>query len=244
MLNVIALAVLPALILLFYTYQQDKMQREPVKMIVKGFFYGCLSVFFSFLISVPSLNLGLFSEQLNSFPDAVRQAFFGAAIPEETAKLFCLWLFLRKNPYFDERMDGIVYAVCVGMGFAAFENIEYLFAAGTDWITTGIGRSLTAIPGHFGFAVLMGYYYSLYHFDNYKAPGAGLKMWLYPVLGHGIYDTVAMMAAVTPQLSGAITIAILLFCFQMVKWARRSMQKHLVADSNDFGPTNDIDLQV
>ena len=53
MLNVIALAVLPALILLFYTYQQDKMQREPVKMIVKGFFYGCLSVFVSFLISVP-----------------------------------------------------------------------------------------------------------------------------------------------------------------------------------------------
>ena len=32
MLNVIALAVLPALILLFYTYQQDKMQREPIPM--------------------------------------------------------------------------------------------------------------------------------------------------------------------------------------------------------------------
>ena len=244
MLNVIALAVLPALILLFYTYQQDKMQREPVKMIVKGFFWGCLSVFFSFFISVPSMNLGLFPSEIHSFWDAFRQAFFGAAIPEETAKLLCLWLFLRKNPYFDERMDGIVYAVCVGMGFAAFENVEYLFAAQTDWVTTGIGRSLTAIPGHFGFAVLMGYYYSLNHFDNYRSSGAGLKMWLYPVLAHGIYDTVAMMSAVTPQLSGAITIAILLFCFQMVKWARKSMQKHLVADSNDFGPTDDIDLQV
>ena len=245
MLNVIALAVLPALILLFYTYQQDKLQREPVKMIVKGFFFGWLSVFCSFLISVPSLNLGLFSQQLNSFSDAFRQAFFGAAIPEETAKLFCLWLFLRKNPYFDERMDGIVYAVCIGMGFAAFENIEYLFASGTDWVTTGIGRSLTAIPGHFGFAVLMGYFYSLYRFDRSKAPGAGLKMWLYPVLAHGLYDTVAMMGAVTPQLNGAITIAILLFCFQMVKWARKSMKKHLEADSADnFGTMDDIDLQV
>lgn len=243
MLNVIALAVLPALILLFYTYQQDKMQREPVKMIVKGFLWGCLSVFFSFFISVPSLNLGLFPQELHSFGDALRQAFFGAAIPEETAKLLCLWLFLRKNPYFDERMDGIVYAVCVGMGFAAFENIEYLFAAGTDWITTGIGRSLTAIPGHFGFAVLMGYYFSLYRFDKYRAPGAGLKMWLYPVLGHGIYDTVAMMAAVTPQISGAITIAILLFCFQMVKWARKSMQKHLIADASDNGMGGDLDIQ-
>ena len=243
MLNVIALAVLPALILIFYTYQQDKMQREPVKMIAKGFGWGCLSVFCSFFISVPSMHLGLFPDGINSFWDAFRTAFFGAAIPEETAKLFCLWMFLRKNPYFDERMDGIVYAVCVGMGFAAFENIEYLFAAGTDWVTTGIGRSLTAIPGHFGFAVLMGYYFSLNHFDKYRAPMAGLKMWLYPVLAHGIYDTVAMMATVTPQLSGAITIAILLFCFQMVKWARQSMKKHLIADASDYGMGGGVDIQ-
>ena len=242
MINVIALAVLPALILLYYTYQQDKMQREPVKMVAKGFGFGCLSVFCSFFISIPSMRLGLFPEEINSLGDAVRQAFFGAAIPEETAKLFCLWLFLRKNPYFDERMDGIVYAVSVGLGFAAFENVEYLFAAGTDWVTTGIGRSLTATPGHFGFAVLMGYYYSLYHFDRYRAPGAGLKMWLYPVLGHGIYDSIAMMSAVTPQLSGAITIAILMLCFQMIKWARKSMQKHLIADASDYD-TGGVDIQ-
>ena len=243
MLNVVALALLPAVILLFYTYQQDKMQREPVKMILKGFGWGCLSVFCSFFISVPSMRLGLFPDEITSFWDAFRTAFFGAAIPEETAKLFCLWMFLRKNPYFDERMDGIVYAVCVGMGFAAFENVEYLFAAGTDWVTTGIGRSLTAIPGHFGFAVLMGYYFSLNHFDKYRAPGAGLKMWLYPVLAHGLYDTVAMMATVTPQLSGAITIAILLFCFQMVKWARQSMKKHLIADASDYGMGGGVDIQ-
>ena len=243
MLNVIALAVLPALILLFYTYQQDKMQREPVPMIAKGFGWGCLSVFCSFFISVPSMRLGLFPDEIGSFWDALRTAFFGAAIPEETAKLFCLWMFLRKNPYFDERMDGIVYAVCVGMGFAAFENIEYLFAAGTDWVTTGIGRSLTAIPGHFGFAVLMGYYFSMNHFDKYRAPMAGLKMWLYPVLAHGLYDTVAMMASVTPQLSGAITIAILLFCFQMVKWARQGMKKHLIADASDYGMGGGVDIQ-
>ena len=243
MFNVIALAVLPAIILLFYTYQQDKMQREPVKMVVKGFFYGCLSVFCSFLISVPSMRMGLFTEEINSFWDAFRTAFFGAAIPEETAKLFCLWLFLRKNPYFDERMDGIVYAVSVGMGFAAFENIEYLFAAGSDWVTTGIGRSLTAIPGHFGFAVLMGYYFSLNHFDKYRAPGAGLKMWLFPVLAHGAYDTVAMISSFSPEMSGAITIAILLFCFWMVKWARKSMKRHLIADSSNYYSGGGVDIQ-
>ena len=158
MLHVIALAVLPALILIYYTYQQDKLQREPVKNLVKAFFYGWMSVFASFLISMPSMWMGLFPQEIKSMGDAFRMAFFGAAIPEESAKLFLLWLFLRKCKDFDERMDGIVYAVCVGMGFAAFENIEYLLAAGSDWVTTGIGRSLTAIPGHFAFAVIMGYY--------------------------------------------------------------------------------------
>ena len=55
------------------------MQREPVKMIIKGFLFGCLSVFCSFFISVPSMALGLFPEEIGSFTDAFRQAFFGDA---------------------------------------------------------------------------------------------------------------------------------------------------------------------
>lgn len=231
MFHVIALAVLPALILIYYTYQQDKLQREPVKQIVKAFFYGCASVFASLLISVPLMNMGAFPQEITSLGGAVKTAFLGAAIPEETAKLFLLWLFLRKCKDFDERMDGIVYAVAVGMGFAAFENIEYLFASGSNWVTTGLSRSVTAIPGHFGFAVIMGYYYSLHHFDGYRAPGAGLKMWLYPVVAHGLYDTIAMSAAATPEISGIVSIAILLLCFWMLKWARNRMKVHLLADS-------------
>lgn len=234
MLKVIALAVLPAFILMYYTYQQDKLQREPVKNLVKAFFFGWLSVLASLCISIPSMSLGLFPSEIHTMGDAFRTAFFGAAIPEETAKLFLLWLFLRRCKDFDERMDGIVYAVCVGMGFAAFENIEYLFASGSEWVTTGIGRSLTAIPGHFAFAVIMGYYYSLNHFDKYRAPLAGLKMWLYPVLAHGIYDSVAMISNVTPEISGIITIVILLGCFWAVKQARKRMSLHLVADSQDI----------
>ena len=234
MIHVIALAVLPALILVYYTYQQDKLQREPVKNLVKAFFYGWLSVFASFVISLPCMRMGLFPQEIHSLGDAFRTAFFGAAIPEESAKLFLLWLFLRKCRDFDERMDGIVYAVCVGMGFAAFENIEYLFASGSGWVTTGIGRSLTAIPGHFAFAVIMGYYYSLNYFDKYRAPLAGLKMWLYPVLAHGLYDTIAMSAEVTPELSGVISIVILLGCFWALKWARKRMQTHLTADTYDI----------
>ena len=241
MLSVLALAVLPALILVYYVYQQDSLQREPAKNLVKAFFYGAASVFASLLISVPSMRLGLFPQEIHSGLDAFRSAFFGAAIPEETAKLLLLWLFLRKCKDFDERMDGIVYAVCVGMGFAAFENVEYLLGAGSQWVTVGLSRSLTAIPGHFGFAVVMGYYFSLHYFDRYRAPLAGIKMWLYPVLLHGTYDWIAMSQEVSPELSGAIALAVLLLCFGMLKWARKHMKEHLITDS--FTHTTTIDEQ-
>ncbi len=241
MLIVFALAVLPALILVYYVYTQDKLQREPTKNLVKAFFYGGGSVFASLLISVPFMKMGLFPQEIHTTIDAFRTAFFGAAIPEETAKLVLLWLFLRKCKDFDERMDGIVYAVCVGMGFAAFENLEYVIGAGSQWVTVGLSRSLTAIPGHFGFAVVMGYFFSLYYFDSYRAPLAGLKMWLYPVLLHGTYDWIAMSQQVTPELSGAIALAILLLCFSMLKWAQKHMKKHLIADS--FIHTTGVDEQ-
>ena len=71
------------------------------------------------------LGMNIDNQVYGSFAEAVGDAFFLAAIPEEVAKLFMLWLLLRKNPFFDEHFDGIVYAVCVGLGFAGFENCSF-----------------------------------------------------------------------------------------------------------------------
>lgn len=72
---------------------------------------------------IPLGLIGVFHTEVTSILGSVSTAFFGAAIPEEIAKFFMLWLLLRKIRYFDEKMDGIVYAVCVSLGFEALENI-------------------------------------------------------------------------------------------------------------------------
>lgn len=94
------------------------------------------------------------------------QAFGVAALLEEAFKLLTLWVVLRKNPYFDEHFDSIVYAVCVGLGFAAVENIFYVFSE-EERVTVAVSRALLAVPGHYAFAILMGYYYSIYHFVDH-----------------------------------------------------------------------------
>ena len=123
-------ALAPAAWLLWTIYQKDSDQPEPKKWLAKGFVYGIGSAFPSLAISMPTsmvLGMNIDNQVYGSFAEAVGDAFFLAAIPEEVAKLFMLWLLLRKNPFFDEHFDGIVYAVCVGLGFAGFENICYLF---------------------------------------------------------------------------------------------------------------------
>lgn len=114
---VILAAVTPAAWLLWTIYRKDSAQPEPTKWLLKAFSYGVLSVFLSFVISIPtSIVLGwdIDKQIYSSFVEAIMDSFLLAAIPEELAKLFMLWLLLRKNPFFDEHFDGIVYAVCIG----------------------------------------------------------------------------------------------------------------------------------
>ena len=217
---ILAAALLPAVILMIIILVRDREHPEPVSWLARGVFYGVLSAFGSLAISMPLLSTGLITEHYTTPFQAILMAFGGAAIPEETSKLFFLWLLLRKNPYFDEYFDGIVYAVCIGLGFAAFENVGYLFDAGDHWAFTAIARGLLSVPAHFFFAVLMGYYYSLVHFGHNPFRNA-ILMWVAPVLAHGIYDAIAMSTSLTPRMEGIFSIALLLFCNELRKLCQR-----------------------
>ena len=112
---ILLIALLPVVILVYYIYHKDKKSPEPTGQLVKAFFYGILSVPLSFCMSIPLGLIGVYPAETTSILGSISTAFFGAAVPEEIAKFFILWLLMRKNPYFDEKMDGIVYAVCVSL---------------------------------------------------------------------------------------------------------------------------------
>ena len=238
-------ALLPVVILLLYIYRKDKMQPEPVGQIVKAFLLGLLTVPLSFFVSVPSEMIGLYSDNVFSVMDAFRISFFGAAIPEEAAKLFILWLVLRKNKYFDEKMDGIVYAVCVSMGFAALENITYLISNLDSYMEVGVSRAFTAIPGHFCFGVVMGYYYSLAAFDKKDRQRNRILTFAAPVIVHGLYDTIlfaseAVVDSFSPidenvvlLVSVFFTALFIYFCFKMWKFGSLKIKQHIANDKED-----------
>lgn len=221
------LAVSPAIILLTYIYIVDKQQREPIPQLLKGFAYGIVSAFLAVPAALFLADTQFYTDTFTNIIDALRTAFYGAALPEEAAKLFMLWLLVRKNQYFDERLDGIVYAVAISMGFAAFENILYLVDNYEEWLSVGIMRAVLSVPGHYAFAVLMGYYYSKVHFGISNAPKDKLMILLAPVLVHTIFDWILFTISISPALATILTIIFIIFVIKMHKYANARIKEHL-----------------
>ncbi len=239
-------ALLPVLVLIYYINSKDSLSPEPVGQLVRAFLLGLLSVPLSFMVSVPLMYLGFFSDEVTSVSDAIRTSFFGAAIPEEAAKLFILWIVVRNNKYFDEKMDGIVYAACVSMGFAALENVLYLTRNIDSYMATGIARAFTAVPGHLCFGIVMGYYYSLATFDKNNVKRNRILTFVAPVIVHGLYDSILIAAAalmeslteVNEEIAGVVGLAFIVlfiyFCFKMWKFGSQKIKEHLKNDEEDM----------
>lgn len=222
-------ALLPAILLWTYIWKQDA-QPEPTNRLVKAVLYG-VGIGIPVALLEMVIERVLFGGDPTTLFGTTVQAFFVAALPEESFKLLALWLVLRKNPYFDEHFDGIVYAVCVGLGFAALENVLYVVGAEENWFSVAVTRALLAVPGHYAFAVLMGYYYSVYHFVDRSSRTAACIL-LVPVVAHGVYDALALSSTVNPYLGGISSIVLIYFCIKMHKSAKSKVLALIERDSN------------
>ena len=216
-----AAALLPAAILWLYIWKKDS-QPEPTSWLIKAVLLGvgiCIPV----VIVEIGIEFLLFSAGIapTDLVGTTIRAFVVAAIPEETFKLLALWLILRKNPHFDEHFDGIVYAVCVGLGFAAIENVFYILGE-EEWMSVAVSRALLAVPAHYAFAILMGYYYSVYHFVDHSIKNTICILFI-PVMAHGIYDAIALSGSANPYIGGVSFLVLIFFCIKMHKVAKSKM---------------------
>jgi RsiW-degrading membrane proteinase PrsW (M82 family) len=143
-----------------------------------------------------------------------------AGLIEEGFKFRAFKWLIYDNNEFDEPYDGILYAVMISLGFAAFENILYvalwtfkLGSLGTYQI--GVSRAMFAVPAHAFFGAIMGYYFGLAKFSGNKDAKRMfiLKALGYPILAHGLYDFFLF----TRTAAGALyMLALFIFCWSFV----------------------------
>ena len=219
------ISVLPVVILLGYIYLKDKNEREPLGLLLKAFFFGTLV---AVLILLWGIVEGIAGFSLTAFAEnsAVLKSFFQAAIPEEGLKLLFLYWLIWKNKEFNEHFDGIVYAVFVSMGFACVENILYVYSGGFG---TGVARALLAVPGHFLFAVIMGYFFSRARFTPLKRKYLMVMAFICPVLAHGLYDTLCFameMYGESTGLSSVLNVVFIAFDIKLWQIGLKAIRTH------------------
>ena len=146
----IAAAVLPAIFLLIQINKADKLDREPPGMILNLVFWGAVST----ALAVYTERLGttvldaLWPE--DSLIYRLLMYFIVVGLSEEGFKYLLLKRRTWYSPDFNCQFDGVVYAVCVALGFALWENIGYVVMYGFG---TALVRAVTAVPGHACFGV-------------------------------------------------------------------------------------------
>ena len=211
----LALALAPGAAIGLYIYLKDKHEREPIGLLVRSFFYGILSVFITLLISWPINKLIPIDE--SSLSQQAVHAFLLVALIEEFSKfIFVRWV-LYPNKNFNEPFDGIVYAVCVSLGFAGLENVMYVMDGG---LSTAVLRMFTAVPAHASFGVLMGYFLGKAKFEHKKGHYAIYALGV-AALFHGAYDYFWFISYVPAIWIGAIVSLIIGIVF-----SRRAIRIH------------------
>ena len=119
----IAAAVIPAIFLLVQINKADKLDREPVGLLVSLVIQGIIST----ALAVLTERLGtaildsLWPE--NALAYRVLMYFAVVGLSEEGFKYLLLKRRTWYSPDFNCQFDGVVYAVCVALGFALWENI-------------------------------------------------------------------------------------------------------------------------
>lgn len=195
---VLIAGLLPVAILLYLIYSHDKIEKEPIGLLIKLLLLGCVSTIPAMILELVWKNIlkgiGL-SETSTLF--VLIENFLIVAVAEEGSKKMLLRMGSWNNPAFNYVFDGVVYATCVSLGFAGLENVLYISGIGMD---IALIRGISAVPLHCICGVYMGHLYGLEKTYSVRgmvteAKNAKVLGMLIPILIHGFYDFAASMGS-------------------------------------------------
>ncbi|MCR5372474.1 MAG: PrsW family intramembrane metalloprotease [Solobacterium sp.] len=207
----VAAAVIPAVFLMLYTYSMDKADKEPAGLLVKLILCGCLAGLPAYLLETVMQDVILPQIPFHSYTAYYAVLAFGIGLIEEGCKYFFLHRVTWDNPAFNYRFDGLIYAVFVSLGFAALENVLYIYSYGLEIF---LSRALLAIPAHFAFAVTMGSWYGAAKVQEVRGNHGKMSMnlllaYLLASAIHGLYDALAMIGTDTAVIAFFAFVAVM-----------------------------------
>ncbi len=219
----IGLAVVPAFILIEYFLKHDIHDKEPERLIWKVFRWGML------IVAIAGFAEVWIEDALIEYvtDPLLYIIFFAALLPgvvEEGLKYWVVKTKIYDDPNFNEPMDGIMYTVVASLGFAALENIFYLFSESgfAGGLVLGVLRGALSVPAHAMFSGIMGYYIGQAKFftnTKNREKVCACKGLLYAILLHATFNfTVSVFEPLTGlALAAALLLAMFFFLRRKIR---------------------------
>jgi RsiW-degrading membrane proteinase PrsW (M82 family) len=158
-------SVVPAGLWLSFFYRLDRQEPEPVEMVFDIFVIGMLltaALYQPILQGVFGIDSWLY--------DRWWARLFGGILIVGFFEQFLVYVTVRygvfHRPEFDERMDGIIYAIAAGLGFATVLNFIYVIKRGGVDLDIGSIRMVVNALAHASFAGVLGYFIGQTRFEK------------------------------------------------------------------------------
>jgi len=176
------IACIPAALWLGFFYLMDRHEPEPKQLVIGVCVLGAL-------IAAPLANfvqneavppLALEAHGLSALSlDRVLYAVFVAGLTQEMCKYAVVRYTVYMSREFDEPMDGIVYMMACGTGFAVWVNYHRLSGQGHQvYLSTGAAQAVVTTLAHASFAGALGYVMGRAKFSRRSAPVRGILLML------------------------------------------------------------------
>lgn len=165
-------AALPAFWWIFLWYRKDSIEPEPKRMVALAFVFGILAAlpFFGVRFLFGGFSGGLFL------------LIILAAFEEIAKAIMVLWLGKILHIHFTQIVDGIVYSVAVGLGFAFAENLWYFWTTfdgigiSSESLWIFVFRSMGTMLAHALFSGIFGFLWAYAIFSQQITPHHRLSL--------------------------------------------------------------------
>src|SRR5215475_2829031 len=176
------MAGIPAVLWLGFFYLMDRHEPEPKQLVAGVCVLGALvaaplSDFVQYQ-AVPPVALA--AHGLSPFSlDRVLDAVLIVGLSQEMCKYAVVRYTIYMSREFDEPMDGIVYMMACGTGFAAWVNFHRLSGQNHEvHLSIGAAQAVVTTLAHASFAGVLGYVMGRAKFSRRRAPARGILVML------------------------------------------------------------------
>ena len=176
------LAGIPAALWLGFFYLMDRHEPEPKQLVAGVCVLGALiaAPLADFVLSqfAPAAALGV--PGLSPFSlDRIVNAVLIVGLAQEMCKYAVVRYTIYLSREFDEPMDGIVYMMACGTGFAVWTNYHRLSGQHHEvYLSIGAAQAVVTTLAHASFAGVLGYVMGRAKFSRRRAPARGILLML------------------------------------------------------------------